>query len=70
MLPTPQAAIRILTILMILLNVDVVLSVLLTDGYALNTALTAAGALGAITAEVIARLLPGEGPSPPPALPQ
>ncbi len=66
----PRVIMRVLAILMILLNVDVVLSLLLTDGYQLATALTAAGTLGAVTAEIVVRLLPGDDPTPPPALPR
>jgi hypothetical protein len=59
---------RVTAVLLVVINVDLVLSVLLADGYGLSTALAAAGTLGAVTAEIITRLLPGSGTSQPPAL--
>jgi hypothetical protein len=61
-------AMRVMAILIILLNVDVALGALLAAGYGLATALAAVGTLGAVTAEIVARLLPGDA-SIPPALP-
>lgn len=60
---------RVTAMLMILINIDVALGALLAAGYALATAVTAAGAFGAATAEIVARLMPGDT-SNPPALPQ
>jgi hypothetical protein len=67
-MPEVPWAVRVTAALLVLLNVDIVLSVLLADGYGRSTALAAAGTLGAVTAEIITRLLPGSGTSQPPAL--
>jgi hypothetical protein len=65
----PPMAIRVAATLLILLNVDVVLSIMLTAGYGLTAALAATAALGTVTAEIIARLLSGNDPGMPPSLP-
>lgn len=65
----PAWAARMTAALLILLNTDAVLSALLTAGYALPAAVAAAGAVGTVTAGVIARLLPGDDTGMPPTLP-
>jgi hypothetical protein len=63
----PIAVMRAMAALIILLNTDIALGALLAAGYGLVTALTAVGAFGAVTAEIVVRLLPGDPnlPSPP-----
>jgi hypothetical protein len=60
---------RITAAIVILINIDVVLSALLTAGYGLTAAVTAAGTLGLVTAEIAARFMPGNDAGLPPALP-
>lgn len=60
---------RITLVILVVLNVDIVLSVLLTAGYGLTPAVAAAGTLGLFTAEIAARLLPGSDTGLPPGLP-
>jgi hypothetical protein len=67
-MPDNAWAVRVTAALLVLLNVDIVFSVMLAGGYGLSAALAAAGTLGAVTAEIITRLLPGSGTSHPPAL--
>jgi hypothetical protein len=62
----PRAVVRSLAVLFVLLNVDIVLSVLLAVGYGLTTAVATAGTLGMITAEIIVRLSSGDDPDLPP----
>jgi len=64
--PPWASAVRIMAALLILLNVDIVLSVLLGAGYGPAAAVAAAGTLGVIAAEIIARLFPGSDPDLPP----
>ena len=67
--PFPVTVMRLMAVVIILLNVDVALGALVAAGYGLATALTAAGTIGAVTTEIVARLLGGGTPEPP-ALPQ
>jgi uncharacterized membrane protein len=66
----PWGATWIMAALIILANVDAVLSVLLTAGYGVTTAVAAAGTVGAVTAEIIARFFTGADPGQPFALPR
>ena len=66
MSPPPNAAMRIMAALFVLLQVQAFVGVLLADGYSLQTTLTAASVAGGISAEITARILGREPGSPPP----
>jgi hypothetical protein len=69
--PSPEMVIRCAIIIVTLFLIEVFAVHLIGDGYTLPTALTAAGTMGMIEAEVAARLLGGGEPpdSRPPLLP-